>query len=282
MPVDVSAAVLSNARLSDDYNVVRLAAPDIAAAARPGQFVMVKTAAHSEPLLRRPFSVFEVLRSNGRIEGLSILNKRIGPSTRLLFDLRPGDQVQCLGPLGRPFVPVAPPKQAWLVAGGVGLAPFSTLAGALLEKGCAVRLYYGARTGAELFFLDDFQASGVELRLTTEDGSGAGGGRGKAAAGWPVERGRVTLPLERDLRALPPESGVMVYACGPEAMLEAVARLAAEHGQPAQVSVERVMGCGLGGCYSCVIRVRRPGAAPHYVRSCIAGPTFRGEEIEWR
>ena len=63
-------------------------------------------------------------------------------------------------------------------------------------------------------------------------------------------------------------------------MLEAVARLSAAHGRPSQVSVERVMGCGLGGCYSCVIPTS--GRAPHYVRSCIAGPVFRGDEIEWQ
>ena len=271
MPLDVAAEVLSNSRLSSDYNVLELAAPAIAAAAAPGQFVMLKTGERLEPLLRRPFSVFEILKKDGRVTGLSVLNKRIGPSTRLLFDARPGDRVQCLGPLGRPFVPVAPPDEAWLVAGGVGLAPFATLAEALRAKGTRVRLYYGARSGAELFFLDEFAKLGVELRLTTEDGS-----RG--------ERGRVTVPLERDLTARTTASGggVMVYACGPEPMLAAVAKLSAAHGRQSQVSVERVMGCGLGGCYSCVIPIKSAGGKPHYVRACIAGPTFRGDEIEWQ
>src|SRR6185436_849312 len=212
----------------------------------------------------------------GRINGLSVLNKRIGPSTRLLFDARPGDRVQCLGPLGRPFVPVSPPDEAWLVAGGVGLAPFATLAEALRSRGTHVRLYYGARSGAELFFLEEFTRLGVELHLATADGS-----RG--------ERGRVTVPLERDLGQVRLKAdttyegaGVMVYACGPEPMLAAVAKLAAAHGRPSQVSVERVMGCGLGGCYSCVIPIRTAGGTSHYVRSCIAGPTFRGDEIEWQ
>ena len=283
MPLDVAAEVLSNTRLSPDYNVLGLAAPEIAATAAPGQFLMLKTGDRLEPLLRRPFSVFEILKQDGRIKGLSVLNKRIGPSTRLLFDARPGDRVQCLGPLGRPFVPVSPPDEAWLVAGGVGLAPFATLAEALRARGTHVRLYYGARSGAELFFLEEFTRLGVELHLATEDGS-----RG--------ERGRVTVPLERDLGGvrLQPDSavrlkpdttsatGIMVYACGPEPMLAAVAKLAAAHGRQSQVSVERVMGCGLGGCYSCVIPIRTAGGRPHYVRSCIAGPTFRGDEIEWQ
>jgi dihydroorotate dehydrogenase electron transfer subunit len=267
MPLDIAAEVLSNTRLSSDYNVLGLAAPEIAANAAPGQFVMLKTGDRLEPLLRRPFSVFDVLKKDGRTIGLSVLNKRIGRSTRLIFDARPGDHVQCLGPLGRPFVPVSPPDEAWLVAGGVGLAPFATLAPALRTRGTGVRLYYGARSGDELFFLKEFAELGLQVIVSTEDGS-----RG--------ERGRITAPLERDLRA----GGVdmTIYACGPEPMLAAVAKLAAAYGRQSQVSVERVMGCGLGGCYSCVIPIKTSAGKPHYVRSCIAGPTFRGDEIEWQ
>lgn len=268
MPMDVAAAVISNTPLSSDYNVLGLAAAEIATHTAPGQFVMLKVADRHEPLLRRPFSVFEVLEERGHPIGVSILNKRIGPSTGQLFDARPGDRVHCLGPLGRPFSPVAPPAGAWLVAGGVGLAPFATLAQALRRHGTDVTLYYGARGASELFFLDHFERLGVRLVLATEDGS-----RG--------ERGRVTVPLERDLRSRAPAADLTVYACGPEAMLAAVAKLAAAHGRPAQVSVERVMGCGLGGCYSCVIPVRSAGRAPHFVRSCVAGPVFHGDEIEW-
>src|SRR5262245_39550501 len=134
MPWDVAAEVLSNTRLSSDYNVLALAAPAIAAAAAPGQFVMLKVGDRLDPLLRRPFSVFEIVRNGGDIAGLSILNKRIGQSTAALFDARPGDRVQCLGPLGRSFAPVAAPDRAWLVAGGVGLAPFALLAESLQRR----------------------------------------------------------------------------------------------------------------------------------------------------
>src|SRR4029079_13179401 len=112
------------------------AAPEIAAAASPGQFVMVKAAAGRDPLLRRPFSLFEVLPDrSGAHSGISILNKRIGASTALLYDARPSSRIACLGPLGRPFSLVAPPAEAWMVAGGVGLAPFATLAEALAARG---------------------------------------------------------------------------------------------------------------------------------------------------
>ncbi len=268
MPVDVLAEVISNTHLSSDYNVLAVAAPEIAERTLPGQFVMVKVGDRLEPLLRRPFSVFEVLKPNATVICLSLLSKRIGPTTSLLFDARPGDRVQCLGPLGRPFVPIAPPDEAWLVAGGVGLAPFVTLAESLRSRGITVRLYYGARRAVELFYLEAFTRMGVELVLATEDGS-----RGTS--------GRVTLPLERDLKSRTANSDVMVYACGPEPMLAAVAKLSAAYGTPCQVSVERVMGCGVGGCYSCVIPIRAAGASWHHVRSCLAGPVFRGDQIKW-
>ena len=268
MPLDVAAEVLSNTHLSPDYNVLALAAPLIAERALPGQFVMVKAGDRLEPLLRRPFSVFEILKERGQIVGLSLLSKRIGPSTARLFDARPGDRVQCLGPLGRPFAPVNAPDAAWIVAGGVGLAPFVALAETLRARTVKTTLYYGARRAAELFHLDEFERLGVELVLSTEDGS-----RG--------ERGRVTQPLERDLKARPQSAPVMIYACGPEPMLAAVARLSASYGRPCQVSVERVMGCGLGGCYSCVIPIRTADGGWHHVRSCLAGPVFPGEDIVW-
>jgi len=264
MPVDIEARVIRNTRLSADYNVLTLAAPEIAALTAPGQFVMVHAGRGGDPLLRRPFSVFENL---GR-DGITLLSKRVGVTTAMLYDAVEGDIVSCLGPLGQAFIPVDPPGEAWMVAGGVGLAPFATLTDAVRATGAPATLFYGARTGGELFYLDWFETRGVTLTLATEDGS-----RG--------DHGRVTVPLDRALGARG-DRAVTVYACGPEPMLEAVARLAARHGVPCQVSVERVMGCGMGGCYSCVIPLRdAEGGASHYVRSCIGGPVFDGAAIDW-
>ena len=152
MPIDVAARVIANRPLSSEYNVLSLSAPAIAAVAAPGQFVMLKARSGDNPLLRRPFSVFEVLRDeDGAVTGLSILSKRIGASTSLLYDARDGQRIDCLGPLGRPFTVVAPPSEAWMIAGGVGLAPFATLAQALRASGVTSTLFYGARRAEELF-----------------------------------------------------------------------------------------------------------------------------------
>jgi dihydroorotate dehydrogenase electron transfer subunit len=268
MPADVSAAVIANTPLSSDYNVLALAAPAIAAAAAPGQFVMVKAASGHDPLLRRPFSVFEVLRDRDRRPtGITLLNKRIGPSTRLLSVARPGDHVACLGPLGRRWEPPSPGSPAYMVAGGVGLAAFATLAESLAEARAPRVLFYGARSGAELFYLDFFKALGVELVLTTEDGSVG-------------ERGRITAPLDRRLTSRSGPTPV-VYACGPEGMMAATSRVARQYQTPCFVSLERIMGCGLGGCYSCVVPVRGDDGHVHHMRSCLAGPVMASENIVW-
>ena len=269
MPVDADAVVLSNTRLSPDYNVLALAAPEIARRAQPGQFVMVRPSVGDRPLLRRPFSVFEALADDdGRVTGLSLLNKRIGTTTRALFALEPGAAVRCLGPLGRPFSPAARPESAWLVAGGVGLAPFHSLAVALRAGGVETTLFYGARSAGELFRLDTFRGLGVRLALATDDGS-----RG--------DRGAVTRPLERALRRLAPADRLRVYACGPTPMMRAVTDLVLACGHPAEVSLEPTMGCGLGGCYSCVVPVRPPGEDARFVRACLHGPVFDGGTVVW-
>jgi dihydroorotate dehydrogenase electron transfer subunit len=270
MPVDIDAAVIDNRRLSPDYNVLSFDAPDLAASVRPGQFVMVKTSRGLDPLLRRPFSVFDVLRdANGRARGFSIFNKSIGAGTRLLSEIETGARLNVLGPLGRPFEPVDPPAEGWMVAGGVGLAPFVTLAEALSARGTRATLFYGARAADELHYVHRFEALGVRTVLATEDGS-----RGV--------RGRVTVPLDVELRARPMGQPVKLYACGPTPMMRACAELARARGRACDVSLEQVMGCGLGGCYSCVVMARATGgAAPHHTRTCIEGPVFDASRIVW-
>ena len=269
MPVDVAAHVIENRPLSADYNVLMLRAPAIAAAAQPGQFVMLKAAAGRDPLLRRPFSIFEIQRdADGTPTGISIFCKRVGLSSGALNGVNPGQTVACLGPLGRPWPLVEAPTEAWMVAGGVGLAAFGTLAAALQARGVKTTLFYGARTGPELFCLDRFSDLGAALVLTTEDGSVG-------------EHGRVVLPLERQLAARSQSSAVVMYACGPEAMMAATARLAIRFDTPCEVSMERIMGCGLGGCYSCVVAVKNASGGTHYVRSCIEGPVMSGHEVIW-
>ena len=281
MPVDIDATVIANRRLSADYNVLALAAPEIAAAARPGQFVMIKTSGgglDQAPLLRRPFSIFEILRdAAGRASGISIFNKRAGAGTTLLSRVEAGARLPLLGPLGRPFEPVDPPAAAWMIAGGVGLAPFVTLASVLAARRTPTTLFYGARSAEELYCVELFEALGVTIVLATEDGS-----RGV--------RGRITVPLDAALNGRPLGNPVKLYVCGPTPMMRACAQLADAHGRACDVSLEQVMGCGLGGCYSCVVLARPStglgaggvdGGRPHHTRTCIEGPVFDARRVVW-
>jgi NAD(P)H-flavin reductase len=158
-----------------------------------------------------------------------------------------------------------------MVAGGVGLAPFATLAEALVERGTPTTLFYGARSGGELFYLDWFASRGVRLILATEDGTTG-------------ERGRVTLPLERELQRA--DGSVMIYACGPEPMLEAVSHVSAKYGRRCQVSVETRDGMRHGR----LLQLRHPVkdktaaittcAPASAVRSSTA-PIWSGTESGW-
>lgn len=270
MPVDVDARVVVNRRLSSDYNVLELHAPSIAATAAPGQFVMIKTSGSGgAPLLRRPFSIFQILRDGaaGTPWGISIINKKIGTGTTQIYEATGEAHLPVLGPLGKPFVPPAS-GQAWMVAGGVGIGPFVTLAEALQGAGTRATLFYGARTASDLHCADLFAPLGARVITATEDGSNG-------------DRGRITEPLERELQAARQEkTGVTIYTCGPTPMMRAVASLAARFDRACMVSLEQVMGCGMGGCYSCVVRVRQADR-PRFVRSCIDGPVFDANAIVW-
>lgn len=284
MAVDVLAEILTNRALSRDYNVLGFAAPEIARLARPGQFVMVKTTDSGDPLLRRPFSIFEILRDgNGQPIGVSILNKSVGVGTARLYAARPGDHLSILGPLGKSWLdvftnsPDSQTSESWFVAGGVGLAPFVTFAEHLAAKRLPIKLFYGGRSESDLYYSAMFEQLGATLHLTTEDGTAG-------------EQGRITLPLERELKARG-GNAVTLYACGPTPMMRAVATLGHAHHARTAVSLEPVMGCGMGGCYSCVVKVtdatrRSLGEggqveASHFVRSCLEGPVFDAARVQW-
>ena len=175
---------------------------------------------------------------------LGFLLDAIGPGTTAICEVEPGDTLHVFGPLGNGYrLDVERPL---LVGGGIGIAPLPYLSEAL------------GSPPALLGFRSDAHAVAAGLVPNAE---------------IVVEPTYVTEPLRERLDH-------DVLACGPEPMLEAVAHVAAKHGRPSQVSVERVMGCGLGGCYSCVVRVRRDGQ-PHFVRACLDGPVFDSDRLVW-
>jgi dihydroorotate dehydrogenase electron transfer subunit len=258
-------------RSAGAYQALTLAAPRIAEAARPGQFVHLLAGEDRSFPLRRPFSIHRVGRpgwSPGGSGTVEVVFDVVGAGTLALSRLRPRDVVDVLGPLGRPFAPPGEPAGCVLVGGGYGTAPLFFLAAELRARRCRVDFVIGAASAARL--LDPAEAGrlGHRLTVTTDDGSAG-------------RRGLVTDPLP-DLLA---RTGAgRVYACGPMPMLAAVSRLSAAAGVPCQVAVEEQMACGTGICFSCVLPVGGGGAGPaetRMARSCLEGPVFDGAAIAW-
>ncbi len=230
--------------------------------------------------LRRPFSIADRWSGpDGRVH-MTILSRAVGPGTRWLDQLRAGATLNISGPLGRGFeLPRDPAEPVLLVGGGVGVPPLLYLARILHERGHTdVTLIFGAMTRTL-----------VPLRLTAEpDAAGrpAPCAQLPGSAPYPTIittddgtlglRGRVTDALRVWKQQRGESVRAQVYSCGPERMLEAVAHLTRRHGDDAQLCIEKPMGCGLGTCLSCVVRVhdaRRPSGW-RWALSCTEGPCF--------
>ncbi len=246
------AFVISNRFLKKEYFLLWINEPYVAKNARPGQFVMIKAWPGCDPLLARPFSIHDVDN-----EKFAVLYQVKGRGTKLLSQLKKGHLLNVLGPLGCGF-PDLPPKIIYMVAGGIGIAPFLFTAKYLLNKGHKIKLFYGARTTSDLIQVRAFQKLGIRVILTTEDGS----------SGY---RGLITEPLEK---ALVMEKAI-VFACGPMPMLKAVADIAKRQEVKAYLSLEARMACGLGLCLGCVVPRQNGG----FLHVCIDGPVVEAEKI---
>ncbi len=264
MPANRMAPLVHRGSLGGPYFSLAFRHRESARDARPGQFVMIKEGWSAEPPLRRPFSILSVDPGNDTV---TLFVKAVGPGSKALCALEPGGQAQCLGPLGRPFTPPPEGTEALLVAGGYGVAPFRFFAGELQRSSMPVRLFYGGRTADDLPLLGVLQRLGISVTPATEDGSQG-------------EHGRVTVPLEAYLdRTRRP---VRLYACGPHAMMHAVARIAHARRIDAEVSLDPWMGCGVGTCLGCVVRIQDEGEArPKYRCACTEGPVFDAARVVW-
>jgi dihydroorotate dehydrogenase electron transfer subunit len=256
MPAIESVTVAANDRLAEGVGLMVLRAPRVAAAVQPGQFVHLRLDTHSETILRRPFSVH---RAHG--EHIELLYQVLGAGTLLMAEKRPGDaSMDVVGPLGHGWVIPDGITHALLVAGGLGAAPLGMLAERLAERGVAVSVAQGAPTADRLVAHDLFERVARVVHVATDDGSAG-------------ERGFVTLPVAELLAA---ERFDVAYTCGPEAMQRVVAGMLAVSGVSCQVSLERLMACGIGACLSCVV-----STASGLKRACIDGPVFDAEEVVW-
>jgi dihydroorotate dehydrogenase electron transfer subunit len=267
MPRNRDIPLIGREPLEGAYVLLTFRHPEVAHEGRAGQFVMIKAGTMAEPLLRRPFSIMDV---DTRRDTFTLFLKTVGPGSRALADLRQGEAAACLGPLGRPFTAPPPGVEPLLVAGGYGIAPFHLFSLELLARRVRPRLFYGGRTAGDLQIRQPFTAMGVPVALSTDDGTLG-------------HHGRVTEPLEAYLDAPAHAGPLALYACGPDAMLHAVARVAEGRGLPAQVSLDPWMGCGIGTCLGCVVPIQREDEArPRFRCACTEGPVFDAREVVWR
>ena len=263
--------VLTNRPVGEGVWKISLRAPEFAERVEPGKFVMLRLYQSSDPLLGRPFAVYDADVATGRVEALYAV---VGKGTTRMTALTPGDKLELWGPLGNGWnvAKRAGVRRLALIAGGVGIAPFYTLIKELMKRDASERpqttFVYGARTAARLTCVEEFQALGVDVKVATEDGSVG-------------TRGFVTDVLPEVFAPDVPLADAQILACGPTPMLKAIARWAAARHCECWTSLESPMACGMGICFSCVVNWKSDDGTWDYKRACVDGPVFDAARLKW-
>jgi dihydroorotate dehydrogenase electron transfer subunit len=263
--------VIDRCELAPGVILVGLEAPGLVRATRPGQYVMA-----IPPTGEAVATALGIYEAEGK--RASLLFFTVGKRTTELGELRLGDRLDLVGPLGNGFDISGSPKHAAIVAGGVGIASVFLAARALVRAGTRVELLYGARTAELLVDAKRFEDAGCEVVLATDDGSAG-------------HHGFVTGVLEQRQRV---QKSDVILACGPSPMLREVARVSGELGVRAQLCLEETFACGVGGCWGCVVPLvrtsmqapsfppaQRGGSDVVYARVCKEGPVFWSDELRW-
>ena len=219
----------------------------------PGQFVNIKIA-DTDPLLRRPFSIFD--HKDNIIE---IIFRVVGKGTEILKNIDKSCELDVIAPLGSGFT-IAENRNVLLVGGGVGNAPLYYLAKKLKEKNNTVHYVYASRSKEYIFNEKEYRKISDNFYLTTDDGSC--GCKGVACDLMP------DLTKSNDFD--------FIYTCGPAIMMAGIVDAFKESGTHIEVSMENYFGCGIGLCYGCTIETYKG-----LKRACIDGPVFDGKAIKW-
>ena len=278
------APVLANERLNEEHWRLTLAAPEIAATIKPGQFVNLRVNGGNDPLCRRPFTVFRRVRDG---LGIEIVYRVAGRGTRLMAAARPGDEFDLIGPLGSGYRLDRSERMHILVGGGCGVAALFSL-GQELSKASGegtleLASVLGFRSRSMVMLEEEFTSLGGELILATDDGTYGREGRAVDVLSSFVEaRGRA--------------DDCVVYASGPEPMNRALVAFCRKHGIPGQLAMEKHMLCGIGACLTCNCKVDKAGVLKHrdlasshiqldpesdigYAMVCQDGPIFNVDEV---
>ncbi len=248
------AQVVDNVLVNGPFKILSVRPVSDIFPPEPGQFFMLKTARANDPLLKRPFSLFRY--ENGILQFLYRIR---GKGTICLSDMKTGDAIQLLGPLGNAYPP--PEGDFIVVAGGIGIASLFML----LEKyKSKAYLFCGARNCDELLMLDKAKSLAKDVCITTDDGTAC-------------RKGLITEPFKDFIRSSSfMKNPLPIYSCGPSPMLKELAAIVHGRGLTCYASLEEVMACGVGACLGCVTKT-----AEGYKRVCKEGPIFKIEDIVW-
>jgi len=251
--------VISNEQLAVDLFEIELIAPQVALQCEPGQFLQIRIDENNDPLLRRPISIYDADKERGTI---TLLYKAVGRGTHLLTKIKAQEYLDIMGPLGKGFSLPKTTGKAVLVGGGVGIAPLLYLARRLKDLHCEVKVLYGTGSSKELVAAQRFDNLPAELVTATMDGSDG-------------FKGLVTDLLKEQIDA---EKADMIYTCGPEMMMAAVAEFAAQHNIWGECSLEENMACAVGACLGCARKLKNSDIG--YVKVCKDGPVFNMQDVQ--
>jgi dihydroorotate dehydrogenase electron transfer subunit len=258
--IDQKLEIISNKEVSPDTFLMALRSSDIVSQAVPGQFVMIRVASSSDPLLRRPFSICNTREK----DVFFILYRIVGRGTSILSEVKKGEHLSVLGPLGRGFDLPKKGKKCILAAGGIGIAPLIFLAQAIGKHD--MEFVVGYASVSEMVPIKEVGLTRIDISVATDDGTFG-------------HKGPVTELLED--RMLHQDKGLLrIFACGPMPMLKRVAELTASQKISCQVSLETNMACGLGACQGCAVKAV-PQANQTYYHACQDGPVFDIRALDW-
>ena len=247
--------VITNKILNDEYYILRVLAPEKLEPIKPGQFVEVLVTGSNTTFLRRPLSIHDVDYNEN---SFSLLVRIAGEGTRKLSGLGAGDIINIMYPLGNGFT-VKNEQKVLLAGGGCGIAPMLHLAKVLKENNCEVSLLLGARSENDLFELDEFAKYGKVFCITNDGSLG--------------EKGLITdHSLFKSVNNFD-----IIYTCGPEIMMKAIARIAKQNNVECEVSLENTMACGIGACLCCVTDTVKGNLCV-----CTEGPVFNIKDLKWQ
>lgn len=257
---NINAEILANDMIYKDFYHIKISVPDIAKYVSPGQFVMIKTSKTLTPFLKRPISIYKVEKEQGIIH---LLYQLVGTGTRLMSQLKKGESLEVLGPLGNGFGIYDNDNTIAIVGGGCGIAPLVALAYELRNTGKNVHALIGAQDIDRLICYQDFELLGCDIFAATDDGS----------FGY---KGYVTDLLDSLLAV---DKVDRVYCCGPLPMTQKVIEITTKKGVFCEVSLEERMACGLGACLGCAVKIKSSNGEITYKKVCQDGPVFSSDEV---